>query len=460
MSQKTFYTNLTSLKLPEIKTISAEIYNKGLIRKEKKNKIRLVDNNSIISHIFVRKERFVRGSSLKLFKARLQHRRDDFYTGNFLLATPKIHFKTAATDLLQKLENLRRRKKEVSVPRPDFYTRRNKILSSLKSSELKVIPKSKRIRIIKIRKDMRKVMKEEKGKKIRSWLISPASKKTLNATKRIRLRKLKKLSPLRLKKKALRGKILPKKKQIISKRNVLTKLKRYSKKFPVMIAGPAVWAGFKVYGCGMKKFLPKSSLLLAGKKILSHIQEKTQLDARNWQRLNRLKSVIPFRVLPAMLGQSLKITPLRFKNTYSQVSMKKSKKTRAIGKSRGKKRTPISIKSVFIHTHKRLIRKKSPKQPWPKKASMPTKLGLPKVVPYIKNENNAKSNKKTDRYFPNKPNTKGPAAFPVRNSDQHQKRQKKQNNNFYQNGQKRPWDREQSEKSTTIQSQQKPRPKK
>lgn len=36
MSQKTFYTNLTSLKLPEIKTISTKIHNKGLIRKEKK----------------------------------------------------------------------------------------------------------------------------------------------------------------------------------------------------------------------------------------------------------------------------------------------------------------------------------------------------------------------------------------------------------------------------------------
>jgi hypothetical protein len=116
MSQKTFYTHLNNLELPEMKTVSTKIYNKGLVRKEKENKIRLVDNNSIISNIFVRRKKFVRGSSLKLFKTRLQHRRDDFYTGNFLLATAKIRFKNAAPDLLQKLQNMRRRKKVISVP--------------------------------------------------------------------------------------------------------------------------------------------------------------------------------------------------------------------------------------------------------------------------------------------------------------------------------------------------------
>ena len=57
MSQKTFYTHLNNLVLPEMKTVSTKIYNKGLIRKEKENKIRLVDNNSIISHIFVRRKK-------------------------------------------------------------------------------------------------------------------------------------------------------------------------------------------------------------------------------------------------------------------------------------------------------------------------------------------------------------------------------------------------------------------
>jgi len=115
MSQKTFYTNLISLKLPEMKAISSEIYNKGLIRKEKKDKIRLVDNNSLISHIFVRRKKFGRGNSIKLLKTTLQHRRDHYYTADFLLATSKIHLNNPANNFLQKLKNLRRKKRTINI---------------------------------------------------------------------------------------------------------------------------------------------------------------------------------------------------------------------------------------------------------------------------------------------------------------------------------------------------------
>ena len=440
MSQKTFYTNLTSLKLPEIKTISTKIHNKGLIRKEKKNKIRLVDNNSVISHIFVRKEQFARGNSLKLLKVRLQHRRDDFYTGNFLLATSKMNLKSAATNFLQKLENLRRRKKEISVPRNKVHTIQNTRILSLKSSQVNVLPRSRKTIVQK----MRKTVGDERRMKVKSWFVNSTSKNA-SETKRKSLNRLKRILPLRLRKKIFHGKILQKGKLLSSKKEGLKKLKRFSRKFPVILAGPSLGAGFKAYGCGMRKFLPRSSLLLAGKKILSHIQKKTQLDTKNWQQLKTLKSVIPFRVLPAMLGQSLKMTPLRFKNSYSQVSMKKWKKTRAIRRSRGRKPAAISFKSVFIHTHKKLIRKRLPEL-------------LPRVL-NIQDENNAKSNKKTNRYFSNKSNTKNTTAFPVRNSDRRQEQQKRQNNIHQDYHQKKHWDRRQGKKDITIQSQQKPGPK-
>jgi hypothetical protein len=85
----------------------------------------------------------------------------------------------------------------------------------------------------------------------------------------------------------------------------LRKVKRFSKKFPVIVTGPRLWAGGKAYGCGMKKFVPKSSFILAKKRILSHFQEKTELGAENWQQLKRLKSVIPFRVWEYQLMESL-----------------------------------------------------------------------------------------------------------------------------------------------------------
>jgi len=444
MSQKTFYTNLTSLKLPEIKTISTKIHNKGLIRKEKKNKIRLVDNNSVISHIFVRKKQFARGNSLKLLKVRLQHRRDDFYTGNFLLATSKMNLKSAATNFLQKLENLRRRKKEISVPRSKVHTIRNTRILSLKSSQVNVLHRSKQMVVQKMLANIRKTVGDERKMKIKSWFVNSTSRKA-GETKRKSLNRLKRLSPLRLRKKIFHGKILQKGKLLSSKKKRLKKLKRFSRKFPVILAGPSVGAGFKAYGCGMRKFLPRSSLLLAGKKILSHIQKKTQLDTKNWKQLKTLKSVIPFRVLPAILGQSLKITPLRLKKSYSQVSMKKWKKTKAIRRSRGRKPAPISFKSVFIHTHKKLIRKRLPEL-------------LPRVL-NIQDENNAKSNKKTNRYFSNKSNTKNTTAFPVRNSDWRQEQQKRQNNIHQDYHQKKHWDRRQGKKDIRIQSQQKPVPK-
>lgn len=243
MSQKTFYTNLSNLKLPEIKTISTstEIYNKGLIRKEKKNRIRLVDNNSIISHMFVRRKKLVRGNSLKIFKARLQHRRDDFYTGNFLIATSKIRFKNAPTDFLQKLQNMRQTEKVVSVPHTEFsrlqLVKKNKAIARIKSQIIKYKPELNKPelkpKVIKVaRSFVSKVFKDKEKGKIKSLFVSPVSKKT----KRLNLQKIKVLS-LKLKKEVFQGKILPKKKQIDSKKNNLRKLKRFSRKFPVTVAG-------------------------------------------------------------------------------------------------------------------------------------------------------------------------------------------------------------------------------
>jgi hypothetical protein len=147
MAQKTFYTNLINLKLPEIKTVSAEISNKGLIRKKRKNKIRLVDNNSIISHIFVRREKHVRGNFIKLLKTRLQHRRDDFYTGNFILATSKINYKNPANNLLQKLKLLRRDKKKENLKVKLLISKINKKQTL---SKLNFLRKSKKVLIKKI----------------------------------------------------------------------------------------------------------------------------------------------------------------------------------------------------------------------------------------------------------------------------------------------------------------------
>lgn len=169
MSQKTFYTHLNNLVLPEMKTVSTKIYNKGLIRKEKENKIRLVDNNSIISHIFVRRKKLVRGSSLKLFKTRLQHRRDDFYTGDFLLATTKIRFKNAAPDLLQKLQNMRRRKKVISVPYSESYRlRRNKLDLTLEHRLRKFSPKLRQGLMERARKMLAKSIRDKEKKRIKS----------------------------------------------------------------------------------------------------------------------------------------------------------------------------------------------------------------------------------------------------------------------------------------------------
>lgn len=449
MSQKTFYTHLNNLVLPEMKTVSTKIYNKGLIRKEKENKIRLVDNNSIISHIFVRRKKLVRGSSLKLFKTRLQHRRDDFYTGDFLLATTKIRFKNAAPDLLQKLQNMRRRKKVISVPYSESYRlhrlRRNKLDLTLEHRLRKFSPKLRQGLMKRARKMLAKSIRDKEKKRIKSWFV-PISDRTLDNTKEMKLKKV--------------IKFLSIKKQISSKKNKLVKVKRLSKKFPVIVTGPRLWAGGKAYGCGMKKFVPKSSFILAKKRILSHFQNKTELGAENWQELKRLKSVIPFRVLPAILAKEMKITPLAFKHNYSQVSMKKWKRNRAIG-TKGRRRNPISIKSVFISTNKKLdrrkLRKVLPELPKQKVIAKPAHVNkLPaKKLGYIKNENNAKSNKKADRYFPNKSNNESATALPVRSSDQHKR---KQINIHHDVNYKRNWERGHSKKDTTSQSQQKPKP--
>lgn len=468
MSQKTFYTHLSDLKLPEIKTISTKIHNKGLIRKERENKIRLIDNNSIISHIFVRRKKLVRGSSLKLFKAKLQHRRDDFYTGNFLLATSKIRLKNAASNFLQKLQNMRRREKVASVPPTkiplSLRLRLDKANLALKSSPRKISPESRRKLMKKVYSIAIRKIQNKEQKKVKSWFVNPISNETRR--KRIILKRVIKFLPLELKKKAFQGKILLKKKQISSKKNKLRKMKRLSKKFPVMVTGPKLWAGGKAMGCGMRKFVPKSSFLLAEKRILSRFQKKTELNTENWQQLKRLKSVIPFRVLPAFLAKSVKITPLWFKHNYSQVSMKKWKKNRAIG-TKGRKRNPISFKGVFIHTNKKLIWNKFPKVLpkllQQKTIAKPAQVNqLPsKKLQYIKNENNAKSNKKTNRYFANKPNNEGANVLPVRSSDQQQKQQRKQIDNFpvhHETNHKRSWERRHGKKDTTIQSQQKPKP--
>ncbi len=449
-----------------MKTVSTKIYNKGLVRKEKENKIRLVDNNSIISNIFVRRKKFVRGSSLKLFKTRLQHRRDDFYTGNFLLATAKIRFKNAAPDLLQKLQNMRRRKKVISVPRTKISRlhrlKQNRLDLSLEHRLRRFSPKLRQGLMKRARSMLTKSIRSREKRRIKSWFVNPISNKSLDKAEEMKLKKAIEFLSVKLKKKLFKDKILPIKKQINSKENKLRKVKRFSKKFPVIVTGPRLWAGGKAYGCGMKKFVPKSSFILAKKRILSHFQEKTELGAENWQQLKRLKSVIPFRVLPAVLAKTVEIAPLWFKHNYSQVSMKKWKRNRAIG-TKGRRRNPISIKSVFISTNKKLKRRKLtkvlPELSKQKTIAKPAHVNkLPaKELGYLKNENNAKSDKKANRYFPNKSNNKSANALPVRSSDQHKKKQIYNIHNSY-SLYKKDWDRRQGKKDTTIQSQQNPKP--
>ena len=392
MVQKTFYINLTNLKLPEIKTVSAEISNKGLIRKKRKNKIRLVDNNSVISHIYVRREKHVRGNFIKLLKTKLQHRRDDFYAGNVILATSKINYKNPANNLLQKLKLLRRNKKKESLKVKFSISAINKKQTL---SKLNFLRESKKVLIKKIHLthgDKYEKINIKNQKRIKSFFSKNAHPKISN--KKDKLNRS-------FKKRKFHTKITKQS----SKKTVWFKKKSFSNKFPLIILKKSGWAGYKGFGSGIKTFLPKSNSGLAKNDAFLHLQEKTQLLKKNWKQLKRLSFLIPFRIIPAILGKKLKIIPVSFKKNYYQVSLKKWKKTRAYKGRKGRKNRN-SIKGIFLHSHKRVIKKKKDSK--------------------IENKNETKSNKKNDQQFFNKWHSRNRKLFSYRNSSETEKSKKNQ----------------------------------
>lgn len=374
MAQKTFYTNLRNHNIPETKGISAKFYGKGLIRKVKKNSISLIDNNSTISHVYVKKQNSTRGNSIQLLLTKLQHKRNKVYTGNFLLASSKIKVDSPAINFLKKLEGLTLNAKTSPIFKKINLTKlKERILTTLKSFKTNnqtdiFEERSRSLKYIKA-KLVEKLINSSFEKKEKFFFLE----KTKNSLKKIM------------------------KEEIVSLRKTTIMKQRSFKKFPLIIVKRSGKAGFTGYGSGMTKFLPRSNFSLVKNSIFLKLQKKIQLKAKNWEIIKSLKSLIPFRTMPAVLGKEIKIIPNNYKKNYSQSSMKKNKKNRADKKPR------VSIKGIFLHTHKKIAYKRR-KKSFQKKST--------KISP--QDENKTKQNQKRGEQLPRTSNFKKTKKLPNR----------------------------------------------